>query len=471
MISELTKLAELQITQKLGPNIIDDLSQTQRSEPRGNYINYAMKVIRPKTKEEVSLVLSILNELCVKVIPYCGGTGLVGGQMAPSSDFLLLSLDRMNSIRGISAQDGTLTVESGMILSNVQNEAKKINRVFPLSLASEGSCQIGGNLATNAGGINVIKFGNARNLCLGIEAVLADGTIYNGLGSLIKDNTGYDLKNLLIGSEGTLGIITAATLKTFPQPDEIVVSMLKVQNPTDAIILLRELEKTLGDQLQAFELISQKGLEFLKRGGFKFKQPFTEVGDWMVLVEVAGSKSIRLKSIFENALYELMNTNIINDAIIAESDLQAKALWYIRESMPEANRLIGAICSSDISVPISNIPKFICKASKGVKKLSSHLQVNCFGHLGDGNIHFNVFPPFNRDKKEFWSLREDVTNLIHEIAVKMDGSFSAEHGVGRLKVKDLQKYGDYGKLTIMRAVKGALDPNYILNPGVLLTDF
>ena len=260
MISELTKLAELKITQKLGQDIIENLSAHQRSEPRGNYINYATKVIRPKNTNEVSVILSTLNELDVKVIPYCGGTGLVGGQMAPSSDFLLLSLDRMNSIRDVSAQDGTLTVESGMILSNVQDEAKKIDRVFPLSLASEGSCQIGGNLATNAGGINVIKFGNARNLCLGVEAVLANGTIYNGLGSLIKDNTGYDLKNLLIGSEGTLGVITAATLKTFPLPDEIVVSMLKVESPNDAIILLRELEKTLGDQLQAFELINKIGL-------------------------------------------------------------------------------------------------------------------------------------------------------------------------------------------------------------------
>ena len=470
MISELTKLAELKIIEKLGNEVIKDLSPHQRSEPRGNYINNAVKVIRPNNIDEVSIILSILNELKVKVIPFCGGTGLVGGQMAPSADYFLLSLDRMKAMRSISAQDGTLTVESGMILSNVQNEAKKINRVFPLSLASEGTCQIGGNLATNAGGINVIKFGNARSLCLGIEAVLADGTIFNGLGSLVKDNTGYDLRNLLIGSEGTLGVITAATLKTFPLPEEKIVSMLKVENPTAAIVLLKELEKALGDQLQAFELINQIGLEFLKRGGFQYKEPFASPSEWMVLVEVAGPRSIDLRTVFENALFSLMNSNVISDAVISKNDVEAKSLWYIRESMPEANRLIGAICSSDISVPISNIPNFIRIASEGIKNLSSELQVNCFGHVGDGNIHFNVFPPFNHDKKEFWSLKEDVADLIHEIAVKLDGSFSAEHGVGRLKVKDLKKYGDNGKLKMMRAVKKALDPNFILNPGVFLTE-
>ena len=470
MISEQTNLAELKITEKLGNSTINDLSLDQRSEPRGNYLNNAIKVIRPNNLNEVSIVLSILNELRVKVIPYCGGTGLVGGQVAPSADYFLLSLDKMKSVRSISAQDGTLTVESGMILSNVQNEAKKINRVFPLSLASQGTCQIGGNLATNAGGINVIKFGNARNLCLGIEAVLADGTIYNGLGSLIKDNTGYDLRNLLIGSEGTLGVITAATLKTFPSPEETIVSMLKVENPTGAIVLLKELEKCLGDQLQAFELINRIGLEFLKRGGFQFKEPFAKPSEWMVLIEVAGPKSFDLRSVFENTIYNLMNRNVISDAVIAESELQAKALWYIRETMPEANRLVGAVCSSDISVPISNIPDFIQMTSDGIKKLSSNLQVNCFGHLGDGNIHFNVFPPFNVDKKEFLPLKKDVVNLIHETAVNLDGSFSAEHGVGRLKVKDLKKYGDHGKLKIMLAVKNALDPNGILNPGVLFAE-
>ena len=208
----------------------------------------------------------------------------------------------------------------------------------------------------------------------------------------------------------------------------------------------------------------------MKQGGFQYKEPFSTSSEWMVLVEVAGSKSIGLKEAFQDSLYKMMKTGVISDAIISESELQAKALWYIRENMPEANRLVGAICSSDISVPISNIPNFIHMASKGIKNLSNQLQVNCFGHLGDGNIHFNVFPPFNHDKKDFWFLKENVANLIHEIAVKLDGSFSAEHGVGRLKVKDLEKFGDKGKLRIMLAVKNALDPNRILNPGVLFAE-
>jgi FAD/FMN-containing dehydrogenase len=469
MINELFRLAETQLIQKFGKGIIKDLLPYQMSEPRGHFRNYAHKVIEPKNTNEVSQILRILNDLKVKVIPYCGGTGLVGGQMAPTADYYLLSLEKMARIRDISETDGTLTVEAGMILSNVQCEAKKINRFFPLSLASEGTCQIGGNLATNAGGINVIKFGNARNLCLGIEAVLADGTIYNGLSGLIKDNTGYDLRNLLIGSEGTLGVITAATLKTFPLPEETIVSMLKIKNPSDAVILLRALEKVLGDQLQAFELISHIGLEFLKQGGFKYKDPFADSGEWMVLVEVAGPRSIGLRPVFEDSLHDLMKKNLLHDAVISNSASQAEELWYIRESMPEANRLIGAICSSDISVPISNIPDFISMASKGIKKVSNKLRVNCFGHIGDGNIHFNVFPPLDCSKKDFQSLKEDVTDLIHETAVKLEGSFSAEHGVGRLKTEDLKKYGDSGKLKIMWALKNALDPNFILNPGALLT--
>ena len=470
MRNELFKLTETKIIEKLGKSILQDLFPHQEMEPRGNYKNFASKVIRPKNTLEVSMAMSILNEMRAKVIPYCGGTGLVGGQMAPNPDYFLLSLDRMNALRHNSMEDGTLTVEAGMILSDVQNQAKKLNRMFPLSLASEGTCQIGGNLATNAGGISVIKFGSARNLCCGIEAVLADGTIYNGLSSLIKDNTGYDLRNLLIGSEGTLGVITAATLKTVPIPDETIVAMVKIGNPDDAIRLLRKLEKKLGDQIYAFELINQKGLEFLKRGSFKFKEPFSTSSDWMVLIEIAGIKAIELKPSFENILFESMKEKLITDAVIANSDLQARALWYIRESIPEANRLIGAICSSDVSVPISSIPKFIEITFKKILDLSDQLQINCFGHLGDGNIHFNVFPPFGSKKDDFKEIKDDVANLIHETAIKLEGSFSAEHGVGRLKVKDLDKYGDHGKLTMMRAVKKALDPNLILNPGVLLTE-
>ena len=471
MKASLLELAEMAIIKLLGKDLISDLLPHQRSEPRGNYTNFASKVIRPRSTLEVSKVMSILNEMSVKVIPYCGGTGLVGGQIAPTTDYFLLSLDRMNSLRNASISDKTLTVEAGMILSDVHNQAKRINRMFPLSLASEGTCQIGGNLATNAGGINVIKFGSARSLCSGVEAVLADGKIYNGLSSLIKDNTGYDLRNLLIGSEGTLGIITAATLKTVPIPDETIVAIAKIGSPTDAVFLLQELEKEICDQLYAFELINQKGLEFLKRGGFNYKEPFAIPSEWMVLIEVSGAKSIGLRAIFENILDHAMTENLIKDAVISNSEAQAKELWYIRESIPEANRLVGAICSSDVSVPISSIPSFIESTFKDIKTISNDLQINCFGHLGDGNIHFNVFPPFGSNKDCFREIKDNIAALIHENAIKLNGSFSAEHGVGRLKVDDLNRYGDSGKLVMMRAVKKALDPNLILNPGVLVADF
>jgi len=470
MKNELIQLTEKKILAALGKNVIEDLSPHHAIEPRGTFKNFAGRVIRPSCTQEVSVIMSILNEMNTKVIPYCGGTGLVGGQMAPKSDYFLLSLDKMNSVRSISSFDGTITVEAGMILSDVQNQARKINRIFPLSLASEGTCQIGGNLATNAGGINVIKYGNARALCSGIEAVLADGTIYNGLTSLIKDNTGYDLRNLLIGSEGTLGIITAATLRTAVIPDDTIVAMVKISCPNDAISLLKELEKELGEQLCAFELINQKGIEFLKHGGFKFKQPFSIVSEWMVLIEVSGMKSIGLRGLFENLLYKLMTENLVKDAVVSKSDSQARDLWFIRESIPEANRLVGAVCSSDVSVPIALIPKFIDLAFKKISDLSNQLQINCFGHVGDGNIHLNVFPPIGKAKTDFEDIKDEIVNLIHETAMALDGSFSAEHGVGRLKVNDLKKFGDNGKLTMMRAIKKSLDPNLILNPGVLFGD-
>ena len=470
MKNEPFKLAEKKIIELLGNGIVQELLPHQVQEPRGNYVNCAIRVIRPRSTAQVVVVMRVLNEFQVKVVPYCGGTGLVGGQMAPNPDYFLLSLDRMSKLRNFSQDEGSLTVEAGMILADVHSHAKKINRLFPLSLASEGTCQIGGNLATNAGGINVIKFGNARALCTGLEAVLADGTVYNGLSTLVKDNTGYDLRNLLIGSEGTLGVITAATLKTVPIPEETIVAMVKIESPRNAVKLLNRLELYLVDQLYAFELINQKGLEFLRLGNFKYKEPFATPSEWMVLIEVAGNTSLGLRDVFEDALDKALREDLISDAIVSTNESQSKGLWYIRESIPEANRLVGAICSSDISVPISNVPDFIEITFKKIRSLSDNLQINCFGHLGDGNIHFNVFPPFKGKKDDFLEIRDELVNLIHETAITLNGSFSAEHGVGRLKVKDLKKYGDQGKLLMMRAVKKALDPNLILNPGVLVND-
>ncbi len=464
------KLAETKIHERVGEDIVVNTPPEQLTEPRGNYKNFATRVIKPKNTNQVSTVLATLNEHKIGVIPYSGGTGLVGGQMAPHSDFFLLSLEKMQALRDFSEADGVLVVESGMILSKVHEEALRINRKFPLSLASEGTCQIGGNLATNAGGINVIRYGSARNLCLGVEAVFADGTIYNGLASLIKDNSGYDIRNLLIGSEGTLGVITAASLKTFPLSDEKVVSMIKVESPGKAVMLLNQFQQVFENHIQAYELLSRKGLEFLNKGHFTFKEPFVERGDWMVLIEISGSKLFDLSRIFQDVLYKALRENWVIDAVIAQNETQEKELWQIRENMSEANRQIGAIFSSDVSVPISQISNFVFEAEKRVKKVSSELQINCFGHLGDGNMHFNVFPPFGKNKYDFKHLKNDVGDAIHEVASKLNGSFSAEHGIGRLKVMDLEKYGDVGKLQFMKLIKSALDPNFILNPGVIISE-
>lgn len=455
------------ISDKLGCEILSEVSLNQINEPRGNFKNLASFVIRPRTTSEVSFILYTLNQERVGVVPYSGGTGLVAGQIAHKKDFLLLSLDRMNKLREVSLGDGALTVEAGMLLADVKAEAIKLNRVFPLSLASQGSCQIGGNLATNAGGLNVIRYGNARNLCLGLEAVMADGTVFNGLKNLYKDNSGYDLRHLMIGSEGTLAIITAANLKTVPFCEDKFVAMVKVGTPALAVKLLHLFQKDLGECIHAFELISKVGLEFLSRTGFNFNNPFSVSSDWLVLLEISGNKFLDAKDCMENTLSDALNKNIIEDAALAETIGKAASMWSIRENISEANRRIGAISSNDISVPISQIPKFIEVADARILNVSPELQINCFGHLGDGNLHYNIFPPEGKSKKEYKLIKSEIVSIVSETACELGGSFSAEHGIGRLKVADLIRYGDPGKLKIMKSIKNALDPNGILNPGVM----
>ena len=455
------------ISGKLGCEVLTELSLNQINEPRGNFKNLASYVIRPRTTSEVSFVLYTLNQERVGVVPYSGGTGLVAGQIAHKKDFLLLSLDRMNKLREVSPGDGVLTVEAGMLLADVKAEAIKLNRVFPLSLASEGSCQIGGNLATNAGGLNVIRYGNARNLCLGLEAVMADGTVFNGLKNLYKDNSGYDLRQLMIGSEGTLAVITAANLKTVPFCEDKFVAMVKVSTPDLAVKLLHFFQKDLGECIHAFELISKVGLEFLRRTGFNFNNPFSVTSDWLVLLEISGNKFFDAKDCMENTLSDALNKNIIEDAALAETIGKAASMWSIRENISEANRRIGAISSNDISVPISQIPKFIEVADTRIFNVAPELQINCFGHLGDGNLHYNIFPPEGKNKTEYKLIKSEIVSVVSETACELGGSFSAEHGIGRLKVADLIRYSDPGKLKIMKSIKNALDPNGILNPGVM----
>jgi FAD/FMN-containing dehydrogenase len=439
------------------------------TEPRGRWTGQAGVVALPRSTAEVATLLRAANRARVGVVPWGGGTGLVGGQIMPVGPApLVISLERMTALRGAYASENVLVVEAGMVLSDVHAEAAKLDRIFPLSLASEGSCRIGGNLSTNAGGLNVLRYGNTRDLCLGIEAVLPDGTIFNGLKRLRKDNTGYDLRHLLIGAEGTLGVITAASLRLFPRPAEQGTALLAVAGPTAALDLLSLAESRLSGMVSGFELINRMGLDFLAETMPEVTSPLGGNPEWMVLIDIGlpvgfGAAADHLAALFEAAFA----AGLCSDGVIASSESQRANLWRIRESIPEGNRRIGAISSHDISLPLSEIPAFISKAAPALARLGDW-RINCFGHLGDGNLHYNVFPPRGKSRKDFETQRDAIKSCVHDLVDGMGGSVSAEHGLGRLKVEDLTRYGDPGKRAAMRAIKTALDPNGIMNPGAVL---
>jgi FAD/FMN-containing dehydrogenase len=404
----------------------------------------------------------------VGIVPWGGGTGLVGGQVMTEGPMpLLLSLERMTSLRGAFPAENALVVEAGMILADVQAEALRIERLFPLSLASEGSCRIGGNLAANAGGTAVLRYGNARDLCLGLEAVLPDGSIFNGLKRLRKDNAGYDLRHLLIGSEGTLGIITAASLRLYPIPAASVVAMLAVPSPAAALDLLGMAQGRLGGMVSTFELIHRMGFDFLAETLPAVRAPFDPVPEWLVLIELGLPAALEPEPTMAALYAEGAEAGLVTDGVIATSEAQAAGLWHLREMIPQANRQIGAVSSHDISLPLSEIPGFIAKAPAALRSLGE-FRVNCFGHLGDGNLHWNVFPARGVDRRDHDAVRDRVKQVVHDMVHALGGSVAAEHGVGRLKVADLQRYGDPGKLAAMRAIKAALDPFGIMNPGAVL---
>ena len=441
-------------------------------DPRDRFTGTAAIILLPKSTETVSRIVKYCNKNRIAVIPYGGGTGVVSGQLSTQSpDVVILSLERMNQIRKISLEDDVLIVEAGCILADIQACAKEHKRLFPLSLASEGSCRIGGNLATNAGGIQVLRYGNMRDLCLGIEAVLPDGSILNDLSPLRKDNTGFDLRHLLVGAEGTLGVITAATLKLFPIQPDSTTAMCAINGPTDAVTLLQALKSELGGVISACELMSGFGISLMAKHFPQERYPFSEPYDWFVLLEVSGTEGTREK--FEIALQKTLEDELVLDAVIAESEQQRQGLWNLREMTPEANRLEGAICNSDTSVPISKIHEFIQSTDAALEQLFSGLRVNCYGHIGDGNIHYNVFPPDGVSKSDFLKenpdMREETRMKINETTHNCGGSVSAEHGIGRLKPKDLEQYADPPKLEAMKTIKKALDPNGILNPGALFS--
>jgi FAD/FMN-containing dehydrogenase len=450
------------------PGMLRPVAPADVEEPRGRWTGLGGAVACPRSTAEVSRIVQACAEARVGIVPRAGGTGLVGGQiMAAGASPLIVSLERMTALRGAYPDENVLVVEAGMILQTVQEEAGRIGRLFPLSLASEGSARIGGNLASNAGGVNVLRYGNARDLCLGVEAVLPDGQIFNGLKRLRKDNTGYDLRHLLIGSEGTLGIITAASLRLFPEPAASVAALLAVPSPEAALRLLALAEGRLSGMVSAFELIHRTGYDFLAETMPEVKVPLLPLPEWSVLVDLGLPREIAPEEAMAALYAEAAEAGLVTDGVIAASEAQRASLWRIRESIPLANRRIGAVSSHDISLPLSEIAGFIPRAIQALAGIDS-FRVNCFGHLGDGNLHFNVFPRPGRTRQDHDHQRDRVKACVHDLVHALGGSVSAEHGIGRLKVVDLETYGDPAKLAAMRAIKAALDPAGIMNPGAVL---
>lgn len=456
------------LAKALPPGTLGQAEPRHLEEPRGRWHGKAGALARPRNTAEVAAILAHCQGARVGVVPLGGGTGLVSGQVLEEGPApILLSLERMNSLRATYPAENVLIAEAGMTLAAVQEAAAAAGRIFPLTLASQGTARIGGCLATNAGGVNVLRYGNARALCLGIEAVLADGTVISGLKRLRKDNTGYDLRHLILGSEGTLAVITAAALVMHPVPAGLGTALFTVESPAAALDLLARAESLAAGCVSAFELISAQGLAFLAETMPEIRQPFSPAPPWMVLVELGLPRGLDPQLLLETLFTEAAAAGLVGDGVIAASEAQRQSFWALRESLPEANRRIGAISSHDISVPLSLIPQMIAAGSQALAELGD-FRINCFGHVGDGNLHFNVFPAQGRTRGDYDALRGAVKDCVHDLVAQYAGSFSAEHGLGRLKVGDLERFGDPGRLAAMRAIKAALDPAGILNPGAVL---
>jgi FAD/FMN-containing dehydrogenase len=437
-------------------------------EPRGRWQGAQSWVALPRSTAEVATILAACHAARVGVIPYGGGTGLVGGQVAAGGSApLILSLERMSAIRGLWPEENVLVAEAGAILADVQSAARGARRLFPLSLASEGSARIGGLLGTNAGGVNVLRYGNMRDLCLGLEVVFADGRVWNGLKRLRKDNTGYDLRHLMIGSEGTLGVITAASLRLVPQPAATGAAVLVVPSPHAALALLALAQSRIGEGISAFEIIGGVGLQFLSEVMPEVRQPFADQPAWSVLIDVGLSAGMDPVEALSDLYAEADARGLVNDGVIASSEAQRAEFWAMRENIPEANRKIGSVSNHDIALPLSEVPAFIERGPQVVARFGT-FRINCFGHLGDGNLHWNIFPAPGRSRADHEDARPAIKKAVHDLVHELGGSVSAEHGIGRLKVDDLRRYSDPAKIAAMEAIKAALDPAGILNPGAML---
>jgi FAD/FMN-containing dehydrogenase len=440
------------------------------SDWRGAYRGQAALVLRPASTEEVAAVVRLCAEAGVALVPQGGNTGLCGGSIPDDSGAqIVLSLARLQRIREVDVGNETITVEAGVILQHLQEAAAEVGRLFPLSLGAEGSCTVGGNLATNAGGTAVLRYGNMRDLTLGLEVVLPDGRIWNGLRGLRKDNTGYDLKQLFIGSEGTLGIITAAVLKLFPAVRSLTTAWVALPSPQAAVELIGQMRGLCGDRLTGFELMSRQSVEFVLRHVAGCSDLLAEVHPWYVLIELSDTQpGAPLNELLEEGLGAAFERGVALDAVVASSEAQVQALWALREGISEAQNHEGPSLKHDISVPVSRIPDFIESADQALQQAFPGVRIVAYGHVGDGNLHYNISKPLGADDAGFKAQAEAIMRVIYDATLRFAGSISAEHGLGQAKRAAARHYKDPLELELMRSIKQALDPAGLMNPGKLL---
>ena len=437
---------------------------------RGHYHGRAAAVVKPASTEEVAKVVAFLAARRVAMVPQGGNTSLCGASVPDASGAqVVVNLSRMNRVRAVDTDNNTMTVEAGCVLANLQAEADRHGRLFPLSLGAQGSCEIGGNLSTNAGGTGVLRYGNTRELVLGLEVVLPDGRVWEGLRGLRKDNTGYDLKHLFVGAEGTLGIITAAVLKLFPKPRSQATALVAVESPAAAVRLLGKLREACGERVTGYELMARVCIDLVLEYMPGTRDPLAARHAWYVLVELSDSaQGPGLQALLEGALQSAAESGLVIDAAVAASQAQRDALWKMREDVAEAQKLDGPSVKHDVSVPVSRVPDLIERAGAALLARFPDIRIVAFGHVGDGNIHYNCSKAERQAAEEFFAQAPEVNRIVYDTVRALDGSISAEHGLGALKREEIRRYKSALELDLMRAIKRTLDPHGLMNPGKVL---
>lgn len=464
-----TEALLVRLEERLGPKAVvrdPEVLAAHLIDERKRYQGETPALIQPASTEEVALLVGLASEAGVPLVPQGGNTGLCGG--ATPFGQLLVGLGRMNRIREVDAANFTLTAEAGCTLQSVQEAAAEAERLFPLSLGAEGSCQIGGNLSTNAGGIHVLRYGSTRELVLGIEAVLPDGQVWDGLRSLRKDNTGYDLKQLFVGGEGTLGIITAASLKLFTRPRAQSTAYLALAEPGHALKILEIARSTSGDQVTAIEIMPRDLLALTQATLPDLVSPLAEIPAWALILEFSGNDGEALDASMEACLTEAFEAGAVEDAVIAQNEAQRATFWKWREAIVWARKQAGPGLANDIAVPVSALPRFLERCTPDLEQRFPGLRIMPFGHVGDGNLHYNMLAPEGMAAEDFAAWQPEIAHLVNEHVHALQGSISAEHGLGRLKAEEIQRFKPPVEIAMMRAVKRALDPKGIMNPGVIL---